>query len=57
MGDLKRMTVKELIARLQTEDQNALVYTMDSAYDMAFIITDVKEDVLEGSDKTVVLIY
>ena len=51
------MTVKELIARLQTEDQNALVYTMDNADDLALIVTDVRTDVLEGTDKTVVLIY
>lgn len=51
------MTVKELIARLQTEDQNALVYAMDNADDLALIVTDVKTDVLEGTDKTVVLIY
>jgi len=51
------MTVKELIARLQKEDQDALVYTMDNADDLALIVTDVKTDVLEGADKTVVLIY
>lgn len=51
------MTVKELIARLQTEDQNALVYTMNNTDDLALIVTDVKTDALEGADETVVLIY
>lgn len=51
------MTVQELIAWLQTKNQDALVYTMAHDDDTAIIVTDVKEDVLAGKEKTVVLIY
>lgn len=51
------MTVKELIDRLSTENQDALVYTMAHDDDIALIVTDVKEDILAGKDKTVVLVY
>lgn len=51
------MTVKELIAELQQENPDALVYTMAHDDDIALIITDVKHDILSGSDKTVVLVY
>lgn len=51
------MTVKELIERLSTENQDALVYTMAHDDDIALIVTDVKQDILLGSDKTIVLLY
>lgn len=51
------MTVQELIALLQTKNQDALVYTMAHDDDIALIVTDVQEDVLTGKEETVVLIY
>lgn len=51
------MTVKELIERLLTENQDALVYTMAHDDDIALIVTDVKENILTGRDKTIVLVY
>ena len=51
------MTVQELIAWLQTKNQDALVYTMAYDDDIALIVTDVQEDVLTGKEETVVLIY
>lgn len=49
------MTVKELIDRLQKENPDALVYTMDNADDIAFIVTDVSRNVLVGKDETVLI--
>jgi len=49
------MTVKELIEILQTKDQNAIVYTMNDRNDKAYIVTDVKENILEGKEKTIVI--
>ena len=51
------MTAKELVERLSTEDQDALVYTMAHDDDIALIVTEVKENVLEGKDETVILVY
>lgn len=51
------MTVKELNELLQKEDPDALVYTMAHDDDIALIVTKVKQDILAGSDKTIVLIY
>ncbi len=51
------MTVKELIAQLSTQNQDALVYTMAHDDDIALIVTEVKENVLEGKDETVTLVY
>lgn len=51
------MTVKELIEKLSAENPDALVYTMAHDDDIALIVTDVREDILTGNDKTVVLIY
>lgn len=51
------MTVKELIEKLSTEKPNALVYTMAHDDDAAFIVTDVKENILTGEEETAVLIY
>lgn len=51
------MTVKELVERLSHENQDALVYTLSHDDDIALIVTDVKTNVLEGTDKTVVLVY
>ena len=51
------MTVKELVECLLTENQDALVYTMAHDDDIALIVTDVKHDILAGSDKTIVLLY
>lgn len=51
------MTVKELVERLSTEDQDALVYTLAHDDDIALIVTEVKENVLEGKDETVILVY
>lgn len=49
------MTVKELIDRLQTENPDALVYTMDNSDDIALIVTDVSSNILVGKDETVVI--
>lgn len=49
------MTVKELIDRLKNENPDALVYTMDNADDIAFIVTDVSRNILVGKDETVVI--
>ena len=51
------MTVKELIAQLSTQNQDALVYTMAHDDDIALIVTEVKQDILEGTDKTITIIY
>lgn len=51
------MTVKELITRLENENPNASVYTIAHDDDIALVVTDVKEDILVGKDKTVVLVY
>jgi len=51
------MTVKELIDRLARENPDASVYTIAHDDDIAFVVTDVKADVLVGKDKTVVLVY
>ena len=51
------MIVKELIEKLSAENQDALVYTMAHDDDIALIVTDVKPDILAGTDKTVVLVF
>ena len=51
------MTVKELIEKLSGKDGDALVYTMAHDDDIALIVTDVKEDIIAGTDETVVLVY
>ena len=52
-----RMTVKKLIDILSTKNPDALVYTEAHDDDIALSVTDVKENILCGSDETVVLIY
>lgn len=49
------MTVQELIDALKKENPNALVYTMDEDSDVAFLITDVVKNILEGKDDTIVI--
>lgn len=49
------MTVKELIEKLQQENPDALVYTMDNADDVAFAVTDVNRNVLAGKEETVLI--
>lgn len=51
------MTVKELVEILLTKNQDALVYTEAHDDDIALIVVDVKENILCGSNETVVLIY
>lgn len=51
------MAVKELIELLRKENPDALVYTMAHDDEIALIVTEVKQDILAGSDKTIVLIY
>ena len=51
------MTVKELIANLENESLDALVYTMAHDDEVALIVTDVRKNILNGNDETVVLIY
>ena len=51
------MTVRELIDRLNDENPDAFVYTLAHDDDLAFIVTDVKADILAGKDETVVMIY
>lgn len=51
------MTVKELIEKLQQHNQDATVYTMSHDDDIALIVIDVREDILEGSEETITLIY
>lgn len=51
------MTVKELIERLQKENPDALVYTMAHDDDIAIIVTEIRTDALEGTDKTVTMIF
>lgn len=51
------MTVGELVKLLSAEKQDALVYTMAHDDDIALAVTDVKQDILAGSDKTIVLVY
>lgn len=49
------MTAKELIKKLQLENPDALVYTMNNAEDIAFAVTDVDRNVLTGKDETVLI--
>lgn len=49
------MTVKELIDKLQHENPDALVYTMDNSDDIALIVTEVSRNILVGKDETVTL--
>lgn len=49
------MTVKELIEKLQDENPDALVYTMDDVDDLAFIVTTVSRNILYGQEETVTL--
>ena len=49
------MTVKELIDKLKKENPDALVYIMDNADDLAFIVTNVSRNILVGKDETVVI--
>jgi len=49
------MTVQELIDLLSKENQNALVYTMDNADDLALIVTKVSRNILVGKDETVTI--
>ena len=49
------MTVKELIKKLQQENPDALVYTMNNTEDIAFAVTDVDRNVLAGKDETVLI--
>lgn len=49
------MTVKELIDKLQHENPDALVYTMDNSDDVALIVTEVSRNILEGKDETVTI--
>ena len=51
------MTVRELIALLQTKNQDSLVYTLAHDDDIALIVTDVRENILTGREETVTLIY
>ena len=51
------MTVRELIDRLKDENPDASVYTLAHDDDLAFIVTDVKADILAGKDESVVMIY
>lgn len=51
------MTVKEFIEHLSRQDPDALVYAMAHEDDIAFIVTDVRQDILTGTDKTIVVIY
>lgn len=49
------MTVKELIEKLQQENPDALVYTMDSTDNIAFLVTTVSKDILAGKEETVTI--
>lgn len=49
------MTVKELIEKLQAENPDAIVYTMDNTDDIALIVTRVSRNILEGKTETVVI--
>lgn len=49
------MTVRELIDNLSKEDQDALVYTMDKTDEIALLVTEIKNDILEGKEKTIVI--
>ena len=49
------MTVKKLIEFLSDKNPDALVYTI-AHDDIALIVTDVKENILDGKDETVVLV-
>ena len=49
------MTVKELIEKLQQENPDALVYTMDNSDDIALIVTGVSRNILEGKAETVTI--
>ena len=49
------MTVKELIEKLQQENPDALVYTMDNSDDIALIVTEISRNILEGKDETVTI--
>lgn len=49
------MTVKELIEKLQQENPDALVYTIDNSDDIALIATEVSRNILEGKDETVTI--
>ena len=49
------MTIKELIEKLQQENPDALVYTMNNTEDIAFAVTDIDRNVLEGTDETVLI--
>ena len=51
------MTVNELMEILSKQNPDALVYTMAHDDDIALSVTDVKQDILAGSDKTIVLVY
>jgi len=51
----RAMTVKELIEKLQDENPDALVYTMDDVDDLAFIVTTVSRNILYGQEETVTL--
>ena len=49
------MTVQELIELLSKENPNAIVYTTDSADDIALMVTEIHRNVLEGSEETILL--
>ena len=50
------MTVKELIDHMSHQNTDALVYTMAHDDDIALVVTDVKQDILTGTDKTIVMV-
>ena len=49
------MIVKELIEKLQQENPDALVYTVDNSDDIALIVTEVSRNILEGKEETVTI--
>lgn len=49
------MTVKELIEKLQQENPEALVYTIDNDNEIAYLVTEINRNVLSGSAETVVI--
>lgn len=50
-----RMTVKELIEKLEQLNPDATVYTMAHDDDIALIVTDVSANVLVGKEETVLI--
>lgn len=50
-----RMTVKELIEKLEQLNPDATVYTMAHDDDIALIVTDVSANVFVGEEETVLI--